>query len=282
MTTPVTAVPPAPPGWYPDPWRQAWWRWWDGRSWTAYTELTAPAVAAPVEPGTLRAGVIAFLGFLVGMALGVAIDIPLLLLGGLSASDPAVLLGSSIGLWIGIGGACVVAVRTKGTGSLRDLGLMPPRWVDAALGLGFGVASIIAVAIVTALLTAIDADLLPGGRKDLTDPLKHGSALGVVVVYLVAVVGAPFFEELYFRGLVQGTLTARWGPAVGIVVQALLFALVHLTPDSGLGNVGIYLMILTVGLGLGTIRRFSHRLDPGMFTHATYNAIIVTIGLLAR
>src|SRR5262249_20117333 len=152
---------------------------------------------------------------LVGMALGVVIDIPLILLGGLSANDPAVLLGSSIGLWIGIGGSCVVAVRVKGTGSLRDLGLQRPRGGDGGLGLGFGVVFIIAVSIVTALLNAIDPDLLPGGRTDLTDPLKHGSALGVLVVYLVAVVGAPFFEELYFRGLVQGTLTARWGPAVG-------------------------------------------------------------------
>jgi CAAX protease family protein len=281
VTTPTTTAPPAPPGWYPDPWRHAWWRWWDGVAWTPYTELTVAAAREPVEPGQLRAGVIAFLGFLVGMGLGVAIDIPLLL-SGLSATDPAVLLGSSLGLWIGIGGSCVVAVRRRGTGSLRDLGLLRPRWVDAALGLGFGVASIIAVSIVAAALNAIDPDLLPGGRNDLTEPVKHGGVVGVLVVYLVAVVGAPFFEELYFRGLVQGTLAARWGPVVAMVVQALLFALVHLSPDNGLGNVGTYLIILTVGLGLGAIRRFSHRLDPGMFTHATYNAIIVTIGLLAR
>jgi Protein of unknown function (DUF2510) len=25
-----------PPGWYPDPWRQHTWRWWDG-AWTAHT-----------------------------------------------------------------------------------------------------------------------------------------------------------------------------------------------------------------------------------------------------
>lgn len=28
---------PPPPGWYPDPWRQAPWRWWDGGAWTPHT-----------------------------------------------------------------------------------------------------------------------------------------------------------------------------------------------------------------------------------------------------
>jgi protease PrsW len=30
------AVFQAPPGWYPDPWRAAAWRWWDGRQWTGH------------------------------------------------------------------------------------------------------------------------------------------------------------------------------------------------------------------------------------------------------
>ena len=76
-------------------------------------------------------------------------------------------------------------------------------------------------------------------------------------------VGAPFFEELFFRGLVQGTLTARWGVAVGLVVQALLFAVVHLNPENGWGNVGTFVIITAVGLGLGLIRRYSGRLPPG-------------------
>jgi protease PrsW len=35
-TPPTTAglLPPPPAAWYPDPWRQGSWRWWDGRTWT--------------------------------------------------------------------------------------------------------------------------------------------------------------------------------------------------------------------------------------------------------
>ena len=80
------------------------------------------------------------------------------------------------------------------------------------------------------------------------------------MIYAIAVVGAPFFEELYFRGLVQSTLTARWGFVVGIGVQALLFGLVHLDPENGWGNVGVFVMITLVGTMLGTIRHYTKRL----------------------
>jgi hypothetical protein len=274
----------APPGWYADPWRQASWRWWDGVAWTAYTDLGASLASdtgVRAGDGPIRAGGIAILGFLVGLAVSTVIGV-VLLVAGYGTNDPAFLLGSELGLWFGLGGACLVAVRVKGSGSLRDLGLVSPRWVDAALGAGFAVVGIVAVTIAAAVLQAIDKQLLPGGRSDLTDPVNHGGTLGIAVVYLIAVLGAPFFEELYFRGLVQGTLTARWGAAVGIVVQALLFGLVHLDPDNGWGNVGTFVIITIVGLGLGTIRFVSKRLPPGMFTHAGYNAIILTLSLAAK
>lgn len=270
----------APPGWYPDPWRHAAWRWWDGNAWTAYTEhWFGHAVPQPTDR-PLRAGGIAMLGFLVGLALSTLIGI-VLLVTGYETTDPAFLLGSTIGLWIGLGGSCVVAVRYKGSGSLADLGLDRPRWLDVAMGVGFGIVGVIGVAIIAATIQAIDKDLIPGGRSEITDPVEGGELLGIAVVYLIAVVGAPFFEELFFRGLVQGTLTARWGFASGLVVQALLFGSVHLSPENGWGNVGTFVIIAAVGLGLGTVRHFTRRLPPPMFTHAVYNAIIVTIAVLA-
>jgi CAAX protease family protein len=279
----VTAAA-VPPGWYRDPWGQSTWRWWSGVEWTPHTDGGPPPVAgsrdgAPSGPGRpLRAGGIAILGFLVGLAFSTVITLALFLFG-YTVEDPAVLLGSTLGLWIGLFGSCVIAVRVKGTGSLRDLGLDKPRWVDVALGAGFAVAGVIMVSVLGAILEAISSDLLPGGRTDLTDPADHAGVLGVVVVYAIACIGAPFFEELFFRGLVQGSLTARWGLGVGLVLQAMLFGLVHLNPQNGLGNVGTFVLITAVGLGLGVIRLVSKRLPPGMFTHAGYNAIIVTLAL---
>jgi membrane protease YdiL (CAAX protease family) len=271
----------APPGWYPDPWHQSTWRWWDGHAWTAYTDRWyGSGISAPADR-PLRAGGIAFLGFMVGIGLSTVIAVVLILMG-YETTDPALLLGSQLGLWIGLAGSCVIAVKVRGTGSLADLGLDRPRWVDLAMGVGFGIVLVIGVAIIAATIQAIDENLLPGGRSDIVDPVEDGGFIALVVVYLIAVVGAPIFEELFFRGLVQGTFTDRWGFASGVVVQALLFGLVHLNPENGWGNVGTFVIITSVGIGLGIIRRYSGRLPPAMFTHAVYNAIIVTIAVLAR
>ena len=80
--------------------------------------------------GPVRAGGIAILGFLAGLALSTVIGV-VLLLAGVDIHDPWLLVASTAGLWVGLVGACWIAVRRKGTGSLRDLGLDRFRPVDA-------------------------------------------------------------------------------------------------------------------------------------------------------
>ena len=46
----------ANPGWYPDPWQQADWRWWDGRAWTG--QLAASPRKKPFLPGWLSVPVL--------------------------------------------------------------------------------------------------------------------------------------------------------------------------------------------------------------------------------
>jgi membrane protease YdiL (CAAX protease family) len=272
-------IGPVPAGWYPDPWGHAWWRWWNGTGWTGYTDRP-PVAGRPNEVGVpIRAGGIAILGLLVGLALATAAGVVLSLVGA-AIDGAAMLVGTTLALWVGLVGACVVAVRRHGTGSLRDLGLARLRLADPFLGIGFAVAGLVAIGMVMALLSAIAPELLPGDRADLRGPIEHGGTIGTIAVYAIAVLGAPIVEELYFRGLLQSTFVARWGPAVGISVQALLFGLVHLSPDAGWGNVGVFAGILLVGSGLGWIRYLSGRLDPGMCTHAAYNAIVLSLALL--
>lgn len=39
-----------PPGWFPDPWRMASWRWWDGLEWTAYVAPAPGPSAVRISP----------------------------------------------------------------------------------------------------------------------------------------------------------------------------------------------------------------------------------------
>src|SRR5262249_48249847 len=109
------------------------------------------------------------------------------------------------------------------------------------------------------------------------------STLGAIVVTLIAVVGAPFFEELYFRGLVQGVLTRRYGARAAIGLQSIAFGLVHyqigMTADSAILT---FTTIIPVGFVLGILRWRYERLGPGMVAHAVFNGIAVAIMLAVR
>ena len=279
MTT-SGALPPS--GWYSDPWRIASWRWWDGNGWTGYTDhwygsttfaFPAPTAATLDESRPIRAGWLALGGVVAGIVLSVGVYLLFASLG-VATSNPLVALVAQLGLWTGLLGACVIAVRKHGSGSLRDLGFRV-RWVALALGLGFGVATLIGVSVIAALLLALGIE---PHRSSLVDPLQRGP-LTVVVIVFIAVIGAPFVEELFFRGLVMSGLVSRWGAPIGIIAQAVLFGLVHLGPTDARGNLGVFLIIAPVGAVLGILRFGFKRLGTGMFTHAVYNAIIVTIAL---
>jgi membrane protease YdiL (CAAX protease family) len=279
VATRYSALPPA--GWYSDPWRVTQWRWWDGTTWTGYTDqyfvpvagyVPAPTVVDESRP--IRAGWTAILGMVAGVALSVLVYVLLRLLG-VPGNNPGLVLLMQLGLWTGLLGACVVAVRRHGSGRLRDLGLKV-RWIDLPLGLGFGVACLVGVGMVAVAIKAIGIE---PHRESLLEPMPR-NAVTVVVVLFIAVIGAPFVEELFFRGLLMSGLVARFGVALGIIFQAIVFGLVHLGPTDARGNLGVFLLIAPVGAVLGVLRFGYKRLGTGMLTHATYNAIIMAVALL--
>ena len=92
---------------------------------------------------------------------------------------------------------------------------------------------------------------------------------------LCTCVGAPIVEELFCLGLLQGALTRRFGPAVAITGQALLFAAAHLNQHPGLGPmVATMAAIGTGGAVLGWLRHWSGRVGPGVVAHATLNTVV--------
>ncbi len=183
---------------------------------------------------------------------------------------------SLLGLWVGFFGAPWLASRARGTRDLvADLGLRF-RPVDL-LGVLIGIGGQILVGLMYAPfihhLRNFNAPTqkLTGGA--------HG--WGYVVIAVFTVVGAPFFEELFFRGLVlrglvrfltpaaPGRSSARSvGVVAAVVVTGALFGLAH-------GELVQFAGLATFGVVLSAIAYRTGRLGMNMCAHATFNLVAV-------
>ena len=183
---------------------------------------------------------------------------------------------SLIGLWIGFYAGAWLASRFRGTGHFVD-----------DVGLRFRPIDLLGVVIGVGAEFIIDAAYTPF----ISNPSKFGAptqrltgashGLGFVIIAVMTVVGAPFFEELFFRGLIFRALARafspqRLGPSTGrtvavvaaIVVDGLLFSLAHseLEQFIGLAAFGMVLAFLSYRTG---------RLGMNMVAHASFNFVAV-------
>jgi uncharacterized protein len=189
-----------------------------------------------------------------------------------------VVVCSTVGLWVGLGGSALYASRTQGRGSLReDFGLrFAP--LDPLMGAPIGVgAQFILGLLVVAVYQA--SGVSQKTINNLGQPARQVTGLargwGEVVLVLVVVVGAPVVEELFFRGLLLRALQARVGSVAAVVVSGLLFGLAHFEP--------LQLPVLAgFGVVLGMVALRTGRLGPGICAHAAFNALAVYSILSSR
>jgi hypothetical protein len=181
-------------------------------------------------------------------------------------------LSTLCGLWGGFLGAALLASRLRGTKRLvPDLGLRF-RWIDL-LGVPIGVAGQFLVAAIYLPIRphvhdfnqrfSAPAQRLTGG--------SHGVAYWLIVVATVA--GAPFFEELFFRGVLLRALArlfGRWGrwvgPCLAVVASGVLFGLAHAESLQLLG-------LAAFGVVLGAVSYRTGRLGMNIVAHASFNAL---------
>jgi uncharacterized protein len=184
------------------------------------------------------------------------------------------IISTLAGLWTGFFGAAWLATGVKGTKSFsRDLGLRF-RWADL-IGVPIGVAGQFLVALMYIPIAQhvhnfnqrFDApsQRLTGG--------SHGA--GYVVIGTLTVVGAPFFEELFFRGVLLRSLARLFGaiggwvgPTLAIIVTGVLFGLAH---DEGLQLLGLAVF----GIILSFVSYRTGRLGMNMVAHASFNLVAV-------
>lgn len=198
---------------------------------------------------------------------------------------PGITVGDEVGLWIGFVGAAILASRLFGTRHVgRDLGLRLRLWPDIPIGAAVGVGS--QFLLIPLLYLPFEAS-----NPHLTKMLSHQAVtltsnahgVGFVIVAVAVVVGAPIVEELFFRGLLLGSLEAWFGrlgrrlaPVVAIVVMGVAFGFAH---DQGLL---LAYGLAVFGMVLGVMAKVFKRLGPGIVAHAAFNLTSVIAIAIVR
>jgi uncharacterized protein len=264
------------PGWYPDPW--IWWatRYWNGQTWTGYAAEAAIIEAPPPPPPTpvfpFRAGVtvVAILAasllvqkFALSPLMD-AIDLPVGIVATLGMT--AVYLPSLL--------YCLYAARRWGEGeALGSLGLRL-KGVDIVIGFATWIGTLFAIGIMRVLLLAAGipvASNVGGGGRGARDRSIF------LISSLIAVVVAPFVEELVFRGLALRAFRSRLNVPTSLVIQGVLFGCAHADVRFGAGNIGLVIVLSVAGICLGAIASKCRRNGPNMIAHAFMNGFVFLI-----
>jgi len=249
--------------------------------WGAVDGWGAPAPVptwAPAAPDPRRWGTgDIFWGLGIVLVASTLLTIPVVITGAAANGLWVTVLGA-LGTWAGFAGWPLYCSWVKGIGTLKaDFGFRM-EWYDLLLGLGAAAAALLVNVILG--IVEMQLDVRPETNTQVLSD-NAGTSLGVVLVSAIAVLGAPIFEELFFRGLTFGAIEKRWNRWAGFVVSTVLFTLLHAQPaSSGLGLVLMLVHIGVLGVTFGLLRLFTGRLGPSIVAHMAVNGF-ATIVVLA-
>ncbi|MBN1253859.1 MAG: CPBP family intramembrane metalloprotease [Deltaproteobacteria bacterium] len=147
-----------------------------------------------------------------------------------------------------------------------DFGLRKPA-VKIWVVIGFVLAGLVLPIItgyVWAYLSGLSYDI-----QIFVDAVKSLKLLWVILFMMVVVIISPIIEEIFFRGMIFSTLTEVSGIKIGLILQAILWAVI----DSDISALPIRFVS---GLVLAYVYYRSKSLLPSIVIHSLLN--IVTFG----
>jgi uncharacterized protein len=171
---------------------------------------------------------------------------------------------------------CRFASRRWGTGNLGvDIGLTP-RVADLGWGPVVWLGAVAAQVAMGVVVVALDLPL--AGNTEGIDEMSADRTY-VVSLVVTAMIAAPVVEEMVFRGVVMRGLLSRLPLVAVVVVQGVLFGVVHVDPVRGLGNIGLVLVLSGVGVAFGVAVALLGRIGPSIVAHAIFNGAVLLIVL---
>ena len=247
--------------------------------------MTQPAPAAPAAPWSLPATILWGMGLAFMFVLVQSIAMAVLALWGhtdssqadtaalleAAATDGTIFAGATLASALLCVPMIVGVVRLRPGADVADylaLRSVPLRWVG------------IWIAALAVYIALSDFATHLSGRPVVPEFMTtiYDSAQPVALLWLALVLGAPAFEELFFRGfLYQGFAASVLGPWGAIALTSALWAAVHSQYDLwGIGT--IFLM----GLLLGFARATSRSVLVPVAMHAFANVVATLEAIYLR
>lgn len=275
---------PVAGGWYRDPWQQADWRWFDGRSWTPYVAGAAwgpprqPVEPRPVVPTLPLPAAWAAIAVLASVTI---IDRALAsMLSNLTLPDVVrYLLPFSIYGILSVAAVLIVRWHRPGIGFVESVGART-KPVDIAWGAVWMIAARIAATIVGVIIVVGRVPFHTNLPFDPDGNRFRPQLAGLLVLIVVAVVVAPIVEEIVFRGVLLRALRSRMPVVPAVVIQGVVFGASHASLAYGAGNLGLVLVLSTMGVTFGFAAEHAGRLGPSMWAHAMVNATAIALAWL--
>lgn len=117
---------------------------------------------------------------------------------------------------------------------------------------------------------------IPSQSHPIVDELQAGAKepLALVLLFVVASVGAPLIEETLFRGVLHPALKHRLGGLGSAALTSLIFASLH--PQIGLGLVGVGI----IGFVLTLVYEHTGSLVSSAVAHALNNGVLLAFAFL--
>ena len=237
-----------------------------GKSWLPGPRVPAPVgtLASPTTGDTLTwdDGITAFVAYIGsyrlaqigGQLLARAFDIPLV---------PILVVGqfvSALGVlyWI-------AARRRKRGETLAPFGFTfhPGHIWDGIRAYSATLPLLTIAMIVWTRLVHIDGLDDKNAAFQLLESANGGLTAGMIM--LMTSVGAPIFEEMFFRGFLLTPVWLRVRPWVGMAAVSIFFAGLHPVTDWG--------AIFVLGMGFAYWRKQTQSITPGIVAHALQNGL---------
>lgn len=144
---------------------------------------------------------------------------------------------------------------------------------DIAWGM-YGYAAALPLLLIMVFITTYIEKIIPTPPNPaIPEILTSTDVVSRIMLFLMIAIGAPVFEEIFFRGVLMSSLRARWGAFISIFVSSAIFAVLHPFPGS-------FMPIFMLGAIFATLAYERSSLIPGIVTHCMNNTLIFIILIL--